>query len=220
MTRLHPIRRHVGDVPGVGTSGLLLLLLLAAGPGTASAQRAPISETAQPHPAPPQESEAQPPGRATGPALARGILGTGDPGVLSSAMTLVNRYRDAIQREVVNTSKGVVTTTWSALDSEAARTLQRHVVEMKAALERGETVRGWDPLFAEIFQHHDEIEMSIEFIEGGVRVTETSDNPEVVKLIQAHARKVNDFLARGPAAVHDETPLPAGYVDTRPQRHP
>lgn len=135
-------------------------------------------------------------------------------------MTLVNRYRDAIQREVVNTSKGVVTTTWSALDSEAARTLQRHVVEMKAALERGETVRGWDPLFAEIFQHHDEIEMSIEFIEGGVRVTETSDNPEVVKLIQAHARKVNDFLARGPAAVHDETPLPAGYVDTRPQRHP
>lgn len=42
-------------------------------------------------------------------------------------------------------------------------------------------------------------------------MTETSDNPEVVKLIRAHARKVNEFVARGPAAVHEETPFPESY---------
>lgn len=146
-----------------------------------------------------------------------GRKGEGNHGVMGTAMTLVHEHRDAIEREVEDIPNGVVTTTWSALDPDAARTLERHVVEMKAALEKGETVRGWDPLFAEIFQHYDEIDMLVETIEGGVRVTETSDNPEVVKLIQAHARKVNDFLARGPAAVHEETPLPEGYVDTRPQ---
>ena len=146
-----------------------------------------------------------------------GSMGGGSHGVMRTAMTLVHQHRDAIERTVENIPNGIITTTWSPLDEDAARTLERHVLEMKASLEKGETVRGWDPLFAEIFQHYDEIEMLVEPIEGGVRVTETSDNPEVVKLIQAHAVKVNEFLARGPAAVHEETPLPEGYVDTRPQ---
>jgi hypothetical protein len=70
----------------------------------------------------------------------------------------------------------------------------------------------WDPLFRELFARADEISIEIEQLEDGMRVTETSDDPAVVQLIQAHARKVNEFVERGPAAVHEETPLPAGYA--------
>ena len=83
---------------------------------------------------------------------------------------------------------------------------------MRGLLEGGGQIRSWDPLFREIFEHRDEIVMEIEQLEDGVRVTETADNPEVVKLIRTHARKVSEFVARGPAAVHEETPIPAGYV--------
>lgn len=53
--------------------------------------------------------------------------------------------------------------------------------------------------------------MTIETLADGVRVTETSANPEVVTLIQAHARKIDAFIARGPEAVHEPTALPPGY---------
>ena len=79
------------------------------------------------------------------------------------------------------------------------------------ASDGGGRVRNWDPLFREIFDHRSEIVMEIETVEGGVRVTETSENPAVAALIKAHAYKVSEFVARGPAAVHEATPLPEGY---------
>jgi hypothetical protein len=82
---------------------------------------------------------------------------------------------------------------------------------MQELLESGGRIRMWDPLFVEIFDRSEEIEMVVEMLDDGVRVTETSDDPEVAKLIQAHARKVDEFVARGPEAAHEATPLPAGY---------
>ena len=53
-------------------------------------------------------------------------------------------------------------------------------------------------------------------IDGGVEVTETSEDEQVTKLIRAHAIKVEEFVARGLAAYQEETPLPAGYSDASP----
>ena len=53
--------------------------------------------------------------------------------------------------------------------------------------------------------------MEIEELADGMRVTETSADPQVVELLRAHARKVTEFIERGPAAVHEPTPLPAGW---------
>ena len=86
---------------------------------------------------------------------------------------------------------------------------------MKDLLEGGGRIRAWDPHFSEIFDHYDEVDMVVEALDDGVRVTETSENPEVVKLIRAHARKVDDFVARGPAAVHEPTALPDDYQTNR-----
>ena len=141
----------------------------------------------------------------------KGRMGGGRHGVMRSAMSLVHEYRDVIEREVVEIENGVITTTVSG-DPEAAEVLSRHVAEMKGLIESGGRVRAWDPLFREIFDHYQEIDMTVETVAGGVRVTETSENPEVAKLIKAHARKVGEFVARGPAAVHESTPLPDGYV--------
>ena len=56
------------------------------------------------------------------------------------------------------------------------------------------------------------IEMQIEEIPGGVRVRETSDDPEVAKLIRQHAiRGVSEFVAGGRARAHQPTPLPDEY---------
>ncbi len=130
---------------------------------------------------------------------------------MQTARALVHDHRQEIERRVEEVENGVVTVTRAPASAAAAQAIARHVSEMKQLLENGGRVRMWDPLFRELFGHADEIALEIEELEDGLRVTETSDDPEVVKLIQAHARKVTEFIERGPAAVHEETPLPKGY---------
>ncbi len=144
-------------------------------------------------------------------AADRGMGHGGGPAVMQTARALVHDYREAIERQVEEIENGVVTVTRAPSSPEAAEAIARHVSEMKQLLASGGRVRMWDPLFRELFDRADEISLEIEQLEDGMRVTETSDDPAVVKLIQAHARKVSEFVERGPAAVHEETPLPAGY---------
>lgn len=60
---------------------------------------------------------------------------------------------------------------------------------MKARVEAGEPIRQMDPVFREIFEHHAKIRMDVEDIPGGARVTETSDDPQIVQLIRQHAQR-------------------------------
>ncbi len=136
----------------------------------------------------------------------------GGPAVMQTARELMHDYRSVIERRIEEIDNGVITVTRSPSSPEAADAIRRHVREMRELLESGGRVRLWDPLFRELFERADEISMQIEELEDGMRVTETSDDPEVVKLIQAHARKVTEFVERGPAAAHEETPLPADYA--------
>ena len=96
-------------------------------------------------------------------------------------------------------------------DPELVPVLREHVSQMIALLESGGWIRGWDPLFAEIFERADEIETTVENIDGGVAVTETSANEDVALLIKAHAEKVMEFAAHGVEAYDEQTPLPDGY---------
>ena len=150
--------------------------------------------------------------RGSGHGAGPGRGASGGPAVMETARVLVHDYRQVIERRVEEIENGVVTVTRAPSSAEASQAIERHVREMKNVLESGGRVRMWDPLFREIFEHADKITMELEELEDGMRVTETSDDPEVVKLIQAHAHKVSEFLDRGPAAVHEETPLPKGYA--------
>lgn len=116
-----------------------------------------------------------------------------------------------IERDVEEIPAGIRSRTVSDRP-EIADLIRTHVRQMKARVEVGDPIRHMDPLFREIFDHHTKIRMEIDDIPGGVRVTETSDDPQVVLLIRQHAhRAVSEFVAEGMQRAMRPTPLPPGY---------
>jgi intracellular sulfur oxidation DsrE/DsrF family protein len=103
---------------------------------------------------------------------------------------------EKIKRSVKELPNGVETLTESDSPEIAAK-IKEHVEWMEYRIENANPIRMRDPLFAEIFKHTDKIKMLHEETEKGVRVTETSDEPYVAKLIQAHAQVVSGFVERG-----------------------
>jgi uncharacterized protein YdcH (DUF465 family) len=121
------------------------------------------------------------------------------------------REHEEISRDVERIAGGIRATTVSERP-EVADLIRTHVRQMKARVEAGEPIRQMDPVFREIFEHHTKIDMEIEEIRGGVRVTETSEDAQVVLLIRQHARgAVSEFVADGMQRAMQPTPLPPGY---------
>lgn len=125
---------------------------------------------------------------------------------MDTAHLLLNNYRK-IQRSIEDIPGGVRTRTTTD-DPELVPVLHRHVQEMVDLMASGDRVRVWDPLFDELFDHADAIQLEVRTLENGVEVVETSQQETVVPLIRAHARKVDDFIQRGPQACAEATPLP------------
>lgn len=120
---------------------------------------------------------------------------------------------ESIERRVENLDNGVKTWTTSE-DPAVASAIQTHVRQMKERLEENDPIRQMDPLFRKIFEHADKIEMQIKNIDNGVVVVETSQDPQVVKLIQQHAnRAVSEFVEKGMQRAMQPTPLPEGYEE-------
>jgi hypothetical protein len=118
---------------------------------------------------------------------------------------------DKIKRTVEDIPGGVRTVTTSD-DPEIAGLIRLHVRQMAARYEAGMPVRKWDPLFVELLKHFDKITMTMEDVPGGLRVIETSDDPQVALLIRQHAhRGVSEFVERGFDRAHEASPLPEGY---------
>lgn len=82
-------------------------------------------------------------------------------------------------------------------DPKIVPELQKHVASMVKRIEQGQPIRMRDPLFAEIFRHAEKIDVKVEQTEKGVRVVETSSDPYVARLIQAHAKVVSRFVKHG-----------------------
>jgi len=149
-------------------------------------------------------------GARNGKGQGNGSGGQGNHAKMENARTLVHNH-ESIERTVEEIPGGVRTVTTST-DVEMVAVLYAHVAEMKGLLESGGHVRRWDPLFVEIFDHADEIDMEIQAIENGLEVTETSENPRVTQLIRAHANKISEIAAQGPTAAHQPTPVPVAAV--------
>ena len=116
-------------------------------------------------------------------------------------------HRGAIDRRVTLRPDGIATVTES--DNPAvAKMLQDHVDAMIARVTEARPIHQRDPLFREIFRHADRIEAQVERTPKGVRVVETSTDPYVVKLIQAHAEVVNGFIANGHAEMMKNHEVP------------
>ena len=76
---------------------------------------------------------------------------------------------------------------------------------MVARLEAGRNpeVMIQSPTLDALFEVYDQIDTTTVATPTGVKVTQTSANPEVVALLQKHAGEVSDMSARGMQAVHE-----------------
>ena len=113
-----------------------------------------------------------------------------------------------ITRTVTQRPDGVETVTESD-DPALARTIQRHVASMYRRLEESRPIHTRDPLFQAIFEHASEIVLEHELTAKGIRVTETSTDPYVVRLIQAHAEVLNLFIENGHAEAMKNHDVPS-----------
>jgi len=128
--------------------------------------------------------------------------------------TLLDQHHK-IRRTLTLLPEGISARTVSD-DPEIVALLQDHATQMHRRMTEGFGLRKWDPAFVEIFAQADKVDMELTLIEDGVEIRETSADPNVVKLIQAHGHGINAFVDHGGAAASKETPLPADYVRAAP----
>lgn len=120
-------------------------------------------------------------------------------------LTLVGEHAK-IRREVKELANGVEAITESD-DPEVAALIRNHAFAMQRRMRDGARVRQWDPVFAALFDHHEEVSLDVQATDKGVHIIETSANPEVVRILHSHAAGVSDMVKRGSLAAREETPF-------------
>jgi hypothetical protein len=121
-------------------------------------------------------------------------------GPMRTGMELFQRH-DQVRRTVTALPNGIRATSESN-DPQTAALLQKHVADMYQRLERDQPFpypmsRSVPELFAKSARYRRRLEM----LPHGIAVTETSDDPQMVALIHAHAREIDGFVAEGMPAM-------------------
>lgn len=143
-----------------------------------------------------------------------GGMGQGQPQDMQTIHKLFDGHQQ-ITRTVKETANGVETLTESN-DPKLQALIKEHVWAMQQRLAKQQPIRQWDPLFAELFKNADKIKMEVSVTAKGMKVAETSTDSYVVKLIQAHAKGVSEFVKEGMPVMHKEHPLPGADAAAKP----
>lgn len=154
---------------------------------------------------------------ASGQALGHGMMGgnmmSGDGmaemmapgnmmGPMRTGMSLFARHAQ-IRRTVTEIPGGVRAVTVSD-DPKTASLIQAHVSEMYQRLEEK---RAFPYMMSRsvpaMFAHNTRYRRKLEAVPNGIAITETSDEPEMVAVIRAHAEEISGFVREGmPAMMH------------------
>lgn len=140
---------------------------------------------------------AQGPGRGPGKGG-----GPGAQGGFQEAIHKLFANHEKVKRTVEMTDTGYKSRTVSD-DPDIAKTLQKHVREMRARLGAGMRIRRWDPAFAELVEHYKDIDHDFKEVEGGVEMIAKGKTPDAVKVAQNHAKIVSGFVKKGPDQMHE-----------------
>lgn len=139
-----------------------------------------------------------------------GMMGPGMMQDVRSVHGLLTSHQK-IERRVEDIPGGVRTITTSD-DPRVAELIRAHVRQMKDRYARGQPIRMMDPVFRELFRNRHKASLEFQDIPGGIRVTHTSDDPQVVLLIRQHARRfVSEAAKEGMSRAMRPTLLPEGY---------
>lgn len=120
-----------------------------------------------------------------------------------------------IRRTVKLRKDGVETVTESD-DPKIAAKIREHVKAMYRRVDKNRPIRRRDPLFAELFRHAGKIRMTFKETKTGIRVVESSKDPHTVRLIQAHANVVSQFVKKGFLEAHKAHAVPSPPNKAKP----
>jgi hypothetical protein len=128
--------------------------------------------------------------------------------------TLLDNHQ-AIQRQVTLLENGFTATTTSN-NPEVVSTLQTHVSDMKARFAKGRGIRSWDKVYALLFAYREHINVDYQMAHDGVTSIVTTNNPQLVEALHAHAHAVSGFVAQGRQGAGESYPISAAlekYLD-------
>jgi hypothetical protein len=115
-------------------------------------------------------------------------------------------HHQEIVRQVTLLDNGFSASTVSK-NPQVVSHLQAHVMDMKARFAKGRAIRSWDEVYALLFAYRDEIQVKYELLEDGVSSQVTTENPQLVALLQAHAHAVSGFVREGRAISGQAYPI-------------
>jgi hypothetical protein len=143
-----------------------------------------------------------------GPPMGGGRMGGGMMGDSAAAVVMpivhtLMMNHDKLRRSVTNLPNGVRTITESD-DSTMVAQLRAHVSTTGELVAQSKdlTVPPASPVLHALLRNGAQIVRTVELTPKGVLVTETSADPTVVSLLQAHAAEVSELVAKGMAALH------------------
>lgn len=119
-----------------------------------------------------------------------------DMGIVHELLTAHN----AIVRTVTNLPNGVRTLTESD-DPRVAAYIKDHVASMDQRLVNGEIFNVTSSTIPTIFANADRIHTEIAETSTGVIFLQTTEDPELVATLQAHAEEVSELVREGMAAM-------------------
>jgi hypothetical protein len=140
-----------------------------------------------------------------GPGMMRGPMAAGvqhdeafqaDMGLVHDMLT----NHEGIRRTVTNLPNGIRTVTESD-DPRVAQTIKAHVASMEQRLKDGRVFNLFSPTIPVLFENKDKIKTTVEATEKGSALIQTSDDPQVVAALQAHALEVSELARDGMAAM-------------------
>ncbi|HQT89830.1 MAG TPA: hypothetical protein PK677_15010 [Acidiphilium sp.] len=121
-------------------------------------------------------------------------------GPMKLGMELFERHAE-IHRTTEYLPDGIIDATVSA-NPETARIIQAHVIEMYNRMAANRPFNYMmSPSASTMLQNPTRYRRSYRLLPTGIEVTETSDDPEMVKVIYAHAKELDRFAAEGMPAM-------------------
>ena len=114
-------------------------------------------------------------------------------------------HHGKIRRTVTALPDGLAAVTESD-DPAVATLIKDHALAMQVRMTEGLAIRTWDPVFKELFERHGKVKLAVMLTEKGVSITETTADPETLKLLRAHSAGITDMVREGSRASQRETP--------------
>ncbi|GAN73287.1 hypothetical protein Apmu_0061_09 [Acidiphilium multivorum AIU301] len=121
-------------------------------------------------------------------------------GPMKLGMQLFERHAE-IQRATEYLPNGIIDATASS-NPKTAGIIQAHVIEMYNRMAANRPFNYMmSPSASTMLQNADKYQRSYRLLPTGIEVTETSDDPEMVKVIYAHAKELDRFAKEGMPAM-------------------